>query len=1084
MVEITRRRNRPPGRERELRAMLELSGAGMALAEPLTGRFTDVNGTFCEITGYGADELLGLTFRDITHPDDRQRDVESFERVLRGETDRWTIEKRYLRKDGGIRWVLVSGRLLRDEKGRPARTVAIVQDITEQKEAEEALREANRKLTTTLESVTDGFVTLDREWRHTHVSQTAARLLHRSREELLGRVAWEVFPEAVTLRFFAECNRAVADNVAVHFEEFYPDPLNTWYECHCYPSAEGLSVFFTDVTARRQVEAERRRLLAQMDALLDQMPAGLIIVEAPSGRILRANRQMEEIWRHPILLSGDVSTAEWRAFHADGRPYAPAERPVVRSITQGEVVVNEEIDIERGDLTRGTILVNSAPIRDRDGQIFAGVVAALDITEMRNARREAEEGRAILQAVMEHVPEGLTIVDASGNFRMVSRYMERMVGRPLEELTSRPVPEHVGTWGLFRKDGVSPPAEHELPMIRALRRGEVVAGEELLLKRQDGTSRVVLASTGPIRDAGGRIAGAVAAWRDVTEQKRVAERDRMLMEAAGLLGQNLSQERILRELVRLVVTHMADWSVIDLLDDEGRPRRVAGAHRDPAKEALVQALVAYPAPENTPAAEALRTRKAVVLPAMPAELLERAARDSRHLELMRELDPRSMMAVPLTSRDRAIGVIAFVSSDPRRPFSADDLPLAEGVARRAALAVDNARLYQQAQEANRLKDEFLATLSHELRTPLNAILGWSQLLLDAPLDAPTSRRAIEAVNRNAQAQRQLIDEVLDVSRIMSGKLALNMAAVDLASLLDKAFDSVRPAAEAKRIELVPLVAASLPSAFGDPDRLQQVLWNLLSNAVKFTPAGGRVEVRLDRHDSQIRLSVSDNGVGISPDFLPRLFERFAQVDSSTRRQHGGLGLGLALVRHLVELHGGTVSAESAGPGLGATFTVLLPVRAVDRPPEPVSRETRPGPHAPFVSGERLSGLLVLVVDDEADARDLVETELRQSGADVVTAASAAEGLGRLEERQPDVIIADIGMPGEDGYDFIRKVRELPPDEGGATPAAALTAYGGAGDRLRALAAGYHLHIPKPVLPEELIEVVAALARGRRRDPLT
>lgn len=388
-------------------------------------------------------------------------------------------------------------------------------------------------------------------------------------------------------------------------------------------------------------------------------------------------------------------------------------------------------------------------------------------------------------------------------------------------------------------------------------------------------------------------------------------------------------------------------------------------------------------------------------------------------------------------------------------------------------------LHDEAERANRMKDEFLATLSHELRTPLNAIVGWSQLLLDGRLDAARTRQAVETIARNAEAQTRLVEDVLDVSRIINGRLRLNARAVDLPAVVRAALDAVRPAASGREIDLRASFS-SRAAVSGDADRLQQAIWNLLSNAVKFTPRRGRVEVSVEDRDSHVEIRVTDTGIGISAEFVPHLFERFSQQDSSTTRQHGGLGLGLAIVRHLVELHGGTVKAESPGQDQGATFTVSLPVRAIagsGNGVDPLARVRELGALAPASS---MRGLRVLVVDDEEDAREVISTLLRQLGAAVETAASAREALPIVRAWLPNVILADVGMPGEDGYAFIRQVRSLAPQDGGLTPAVALTAYGGPDDRLRALSAGYQLHVAKPAMPSELAAAVAGLALTNSR----
>jgi PAS domain S-box-containing protein len=401
---------------------------------------------------------------------------------------------------------------------------------------------------------------------------------------------------------------------------------------------------------------------------------------------------------------------------------------------------------------------------------------------------------------------------------------------------------------------------------------------------------------------------------------------------------------------------------------------------------------------------------------------------------------------------------------------------ASDITERKRVEEERERLLREAQEANRLKDEFLATVSHELRTPLTAILGWAHLLRGGQLEDEGVVKALETIERNARSQAQLIDDLLDVSRIVTGKLRLEIMPVSPHTFIDPAVEAVRPAAEAKGVRLQKVIDTGMETVMGDPARLQQVVWNLLTNAIKFTPRGGRVQVRLERANSQVEIAVTDTGAGIDPEFLPHVFERFRQADQKSTRQHGGLGLGLAIVRHLMELHGGTVRADSGGEGAGATFTVTLPVAAVHRSDDaeervhPAARDMRPSHGCP----ERLDGLRVLVVDDEPDAREMLSVGLGQCGAKVTTASSAREALEAVAGGKFDAMISDIGMPGEDGYELIRRVRALP--SGGRIPAVALTAYARTEDRLRALRAGFEMHVSKPVELTELVVVIANLVR--------
>ncbi|MFN2514924.1 MAG: ATP-binding protein [Pyrinomonadaceae bacterium] len=389
---------------------------------------------------------------------------------------------------------------------------------------------------------------------------------------------------------------------------------------------------------------------------------------------------------------------------------------------------------------------------------------------------------------------------------------------------------------------------------------------------------------------------------------------------------------------------------------------------------------------------------------------------------------------------------------------------------RNELLLGEQRARSEAEAANRVKDEFLATLSHELRTPLTSVLGWANILRGPSIDERMLRDGLQAIERNARVQTQLIDDLLEVSRIVSGKLYLDVRLVDLSSVIDAAITVVRPAVDAKSIQLTYTDEQGVGVISGDSARLQQIVWNLLSNAVKFTPEGGRIDVRLEQENAHAKLTVSDTGKGINPEFLPRVFDRFRQADSSTTRGYGGLGLGLAIVRHLVELHGGTVQAESEGAGRGASFSVTFPIIAGSSQPALTQNTDREHNVVP-----ELRGLRVLVVDDEADARQIIGTMIAQTGAEVKTCESAHEALQILEQWRPDVLMSDIGMPGEDGYSFIDKVRSLPADRGGDTPAAAFTAYAREEDRQRALIAGYQMHITKPVESGHLVAMIAHLA---------
>jgi signal transduction histidine kinase/ActR/RegA family two-component response regulator len=559
------------------------------------------------------------------------------------------------------------------------------------------------------------------------------------------------------------------------------------------------------------------------------------------------------------------------------------------------------------------------------------------------------------------------------------------------------------------------------------------------------------------------------------EAERVGASLRFLCEASGVLAGSLDYDATFARVVSLAVPRVAEGAWIDMAGSDGAFRRAAVAHADGRKAEGIREAFRRRAPkldDATGPGSVVRTGKADVALDGDAALY---AADPGALALLRDLGFTSSMCVPLRVGQRPGGAMTFVSSDPERRFDDADLALAEELARRAGMAIDNARAYREAREANRVKDDFLATMSHELRTPLNAILGWAGMLRTRP-DVNVAK-AIATIERNARAQVRLIEEILDVSRIMTGKLKLDPKSIDLAVVLRASVDVVAPSAMAKSIAIESDVQIDPCPFYGDAGRLQQVVWNLLSNAIKFTPKGGHVDVRLSRSGSDLELSVKDTGRGVRSDFLPVMFQRFRQADSSTTRSEGGLGIGLAIVGHIVELHGGVVKAASAGEGRGTTFTITLPIRAI-RLEAPAAGSSAAAPSTEV--RRALAGLRILICEDDADSRELLQAVLAGQGARVVVAAAASEAIEHLREFRPDVLVSDIGLPLVDGYALMRQVRCLSADEGGCTPAIALTAYAGSEDVRKALSAGYQLHVAKPVDPTELATRVANLA-GRPAD---
>ena len=563
------------------------------------------------------------------------------------------------------------------------------------------------------------------------------------------------------------------------------------------------------------------------------------------------------------------------------------------------------------------------------------------------------------------------------------------------------------------------------------------------------------------------------------EAERAAREDLALLARAGeVLASSLDYEVTLQSVAGLAMPRLGDFGFFDVAEGDGAVRRIVTAPGDARVEALLAPTRWTRWEREDVNVCALSSGRAALHPEVDDAWYRDVAGSEEHLALLRALAFRSMLSVPLVMQGRTAGALTLFFGASGRRHTDDDLALATDLARRAALALENALLFREVRDASRVKDEFLATVSHELRTPMTAILGWARLL-PLHLDAPERlRQGIEVIERNARHQARLIDDVLDVSRIITGKLRLDFERVDVAGVVGAALDAVSQAAAAKGVDLHVDLDPDLGAVQGDPGRLQQVVWNLAWNAVKFTPAGGAITVSAARVDDAVRVRVADTGHGIDAAFLPHVFDRFRQADSSSTRRHSGMGLGLAIARHLVELHGGAIVAESAGEGKGATFTLTLPTQRLRTPSAAPPRQMTPTRVPAAARRGVLAGARVLLCEDETDAREFVADLLREYGATVAEASSVAEALERFEAQPPDVLVSDIGMPGRDGYALIESVRARPPERGGDVPALALTGFARVEDARRALGAGFQLHLTKPVEPDSLVAAVVQLWEGR------
>jgi signal transduction histidine kinase/CheY-like chemotaxis protein len=629
--------------------------------------------------------------------------------------------------------------------------------------------------------------------------------------------------------------------------------------------------------------------------------------------------------------------------------------------------------------------------------------------------------------------------------------------------------------------------DEEDRVLEQIRSGGRIAHFETVRQRKDGALIPISLSVSPIRDNEGRVVGAAKIARNISERSRllaIAQEQAFIAEKIGEVGAtiaaSLDRSTIVRQVTELATAlTRAEFGAF-----------FCNADDPPSGESFTLSALAGPRKEEIKKSVESRAG-AVFVPVFQGEGVLRVddvAQDSRcglsppfNWMLADNVPVKSCLAVPVKASSGEILGGLFLGHSRTAAFTHQHEQLATGIATWASLAMQNAHSYVVAREADRLKDEFLAVLSHELRTPLNAILGYARLLRAGILSGEKADRALDTLERNASSLTEIVEDVLDVSRIVSGKIGLDIQPVEVPLIVHNAVATVQPAADAKNVRVQIAVDSRVGPVAGDPDRLQQVIWNLLSNAVKFTPKDGRVQVCIQSVDSHVEVTVTDTGIGIPATFLPHVFERFRQADAGTTRKKGGLGLGLSIVRHIVEMHGGTVQAFSKGEGRGSTFRVQIPLMLVH--PEGL---TEPRPHARAARPARLSGLgsldrvRVLAIDDEADALALLRVVLETAGAQVTTQSSAQAALEEVEALKPDVVVVDLGMPDVDGFEFIARLRSFPNPEVRDIPAAALTAFARSEDRTKALESGFEIHLAKPVDPGELVATVATLVRRSRR----
>lgn len=897
---------------------------------------------------------------------------------------------------------------------------------------------AKERSTQILQSISDCVYTVGRELRFRYVNRQAEKFFGRNAKELIGKRIGEVFPNFSGSELEDAFGQAIDLGLPRFFELIPPSFPDRWIDLRLYPSPDTLSVYFIDITERRRHEEELRTILTQLreqnsllDAVISQLPCGVLVTD-PDGRVLNSNSQAKVItgfeFARGELLGDNFERLGIVGYNSLGHKIKHHEWPLVRALTKGEATNNEEIYLRRNNGDRIVLSVAATPVHDESGKPLAAVSVFSDVTVQRATAQALERSEARFRAVANTDAFGIVFWASDGRLVDANKKFFALLGYSRQDISR----------GLLWKDLVSAPEPHAGPELVKLAAGELRAPLEVHLRGNDGSTVPALVYSsflpGNAQSGVAFILDNSAGYRNYDEEQRRSEE----------LVRNLADA--LPVMVWVADTkNEGTWFNSSWLDFTG----------DSLESQLGVGWAARVHPDDiTPCIEqcegAFRRREPFTM----------EFRYKRHDGAYRTL--------------LDIGIPWFAANQEFRGYLGSCIDITDQKQLESELAqrLESERAARaESERVSRMKDEFIATLSHELRTPLNAILGWSQLMRRGRISPEEILQGMEVIERNARLQTRLIDDLLDTSRIVSGKIRLENEPISIETAIRSAVQSARPHAEGKAIEIETQLDLNHAYVHGDAARLQQVLWNLLSNAIKFTPREGRITVSARERGGEVEIVIADSGAGIEPDLLPHIFERFRQSDRATSRKQGGLGLGLAIVKQLVELHGGRVAADSEGRGKGARFTVTLPSGA---PPETTQIADRPLVARLAEGAPLLGGLSVLVVDDELEACDLARRILEEHGANVAVASGGEDALQQIAHAQPDVVVSDIGMPDIDGYELIRRLRASAPAEGGLTPALALTAFARPEDRSEALSAGYQHHIAKPINPHELVRAVATL----------
>ena len=984
---------------------------------------------------------------------------------------------------------------LRGTAGAVAGLLLVATDITEQTRARQRAEELARalegrefQLRAVVDALDEGVVVLAADGSLVMANRSAQKLLARRDRAHEGMEGWkaemayvredgEPLPEA-ELPIALALSTGQSQPATVLGMRSALDGKIHWYSAHARvipaadPAQRQVVCSFFDLTEQRAAEGSARALAAevhqkqeQLTEVLGALPQAVILVEAPTGRLLYANPLAEKL----LHLRAPGPRCVVRDDAGDVLDFD--QLPGMRA-ARGERVDGELLRLEAKDGQVSLLRTHVRPIHDPEGRLSGGVVVYEDVTEHQallareqGARAAAERSERELRSIADAIPHHVVVGEPDGRASFANRRLLEYVGQGLTFFSRsgwlRAVhPDDRGRTAARWKEA----ADRQIPI-------EI----ELRLRRADGAYRWFLVRGMPLLDAPGGQVRWFSTATDVHGQKQDEWRWRFLSEASAELAGATDFDAALRKLTELAVPGFADGAVADVVEADGRVRRVAVSHQRPGAVGLIwRATEQFGSQldDRLGLGQVLRQGRHEFFPEVDPDMLRARVADPALLQFYVDLRMRSLIEVPLTARGRTLGALSFVCEEGRR-FGSDDLELALELGRRAGLAIDNGRLLRDSEAANRSKDEFLAVVSHELRTPLTAVLGYTSMLRAGTLSEERKARAVEVIDRNVRAQSQLIEDLLDISRISSGKLRLHVRPTRAQEVIEAALAAVRPAAEAKGIVVGGAPSAEVGPLLADPDRLQQVIWNLLSNAIKFTPPGGQVEVLLRGGDGQAQISVRDTGQGIAPAFLPYVFERFRQADPSSTRTHGGLGLGLAIVKHVVELHGGRVEVESEGPGRGATFRLTLPLAGAEA--ASARRMTPPSLHVWRPQGE-LAGKRVLMLDAPSRTHDALAFALEHAGAAVKEEVCPKAGRAALDREPFDAVVAELSAADDVCLELMKALRALPEAQGARIPAVALIANGNSELCARAKAAGFDAQLQRPVHPLDLVRVLAELTR--------